>query len=319
MKAAVEFIRSKGETNFISTCCSFLTIYGSDRLIPVLPVYFEVIMNRYMFENIRYLIVEHHVNFPNSALDDTIKIIRKYYDPVFCVEDPCATFYPLRAEAEYYTPSVCITNDVVDVTKWNRFVKSPSERDKYVCVYDLKQIFNNNSRYGIAGKLLFMEAMFYIRTGRYNEAKTALRKSQHHMDYDPTLKYQLAICYFRTERPDWGTKLLKELVEEGKLPPYEMKDAIWILEFNEAMELFTNKRFFESIVKLREILHENPNDYLAWYHLALCHLEIKNYAESVEICKSLVTNVNISDTTRERCREIIDMFDSEEKEKREKR
>ena len=155
MKAAAEYVNSMGESRFISTCSPYAKIYGPDNFNPGLPVAYDAITYFFFMQKIRYLVVDHHEYFPGMANDNTVEVIQKYIDPVFTAEDPCATFYPLRAESEYYSSKHVYEGDEIEVSRWNRFVKSPAEKDTRVRVYDLKDVFYNNNRYGFVGRMFF--------------------------------------------------------------------------------------------------------------------------------------------------------------------
>ena len=70
----------------------------------------------------------------------------------------------------------------------------------------------------------------------------------------------------------------------------------FIEKFNEAQKLFKEKKFSESLIKYKKILHENPNHVSILNNIGLNYEQLDNYIEAVnyyEKCNQIAPNEKI--------------------------
>jgi tetratricopeptide (TPR) repeat protein len=218
MRAAAEFIAKQGDFRFISTCAPFTLVYGDTGAQPVLPVSFDLIALMYGKHNFRYLVVDYHRYFPNMFIDNTVLLIDQKLKPVFEVEDPAVTFFPLLAECEFYSPNSLFEKFTVDVKAWNQFRHNPSEEDKKIRVYDLSEFFNNYELIDEAANIRLKEGIRLVQEGRFKAALSILQRARKNAVTEPIAKLYIAICHCKMGRPKWAAMTFTQLVRERKLP-----------------------------------------------------------------------------------------------------
>ena len=129
------------------------------------------------------------------------------------------------------------------------------------------------------------------------------------MDYDPVVKYHLAMCYYKTGKSDWGYKMLCELLGDGKLPSDKHKEAHDIVIIQKAMDFYNEKRFDDAMAIFLEMQNNNPNDRLAQFYIGMCYFGLGNVNKAIDIFRELIGRNDIDDDTRDVCNTIISRYE----------
>jgi hypothetical protein len=216
IKKAFEFIKKQGADMFQCTSAPFIMIYGPPGALPQTPVDFEVIFRCYT-QGIRYLFVEHHHKFPGIVNDTIIPYIEKNVAPVFTVEDPAVTFFPIKAETEYFSPGDFGLNYTVErISVWNDFVTKHSPEETKVRVYDLNEFFMNNELVLNHPSALFFLGSQLLKDQKYDEALKMLQKAISLND-SPLYKLYVGICHFKLGRKELAKKVLVKIAGDENL------------------------------------------------------------------------------------------------------
>ncbi len=218
MRKAAEYIKSKGEDRFLSTCVPFSMIYGRKDFFHGTVNNFQKLSAYYKMFGIKYLIMDHHVNYPTMMDPIFNQIIEERFDPVFIAEDPCVTLYPLLAECEYHTPRSLNVGRFVDVTRWNRFRQAPREIDKYIRVYKISDIWEDGRFAGIECDLSVREGDLLTEKNNYKDALYYYQRAKMLKNDDPMVRLKIGICHKQLGHPEWTAKIFRGLVRDDNLP-----------------------------------------------------------------------------------------------------
>ncbi len=215
---AVQFIRGKGEDSFLCTSFPFSLLYGRKDKLYIPTQSYRNIEHAYLQEGIYYLIIEHHVLFPAFTSDDFLDKVQANIAPVFTAQDPCVTFLPLFWEAEYYWTGHHIPKGT-NVTRWNNFRTSPSENDRLVKVYDLREVFSSEAiMREIHINKIITHVIEKIKNDEFKECVPILKKATAMYPDNALFRFFLGFCHVKMGRPKWGVRDLAELAQAHTLP-----------------------------------------------------------------------------------------------------
>lgn len=313
MRRASDFAAAQNSGAFISTDTPFMIVY-EDRT-PVFPKFYNILYTMHFNENIRYLIVDHHVNYPTLLWDDTVDLIEEYFEPVFTAEDPCITYYPLLAEVEYYSEKAFFTGSTIDVARWNRFRLSPSEKDKRIRVYDLKEFFENENKPGLAGQLQRIKGAYLYDQKQYKDALALLRLAQREYPDDPEIKYYIGLCHLRGDKPQWTLKLFREIMDNPALKTDFRKDCRVFVLVEDAIKLLWDKKHEQALPLFEEALELSPEHHTARLHYAISLRAIGRIEDAAAQVKIILNN-NPSEQAREACEVFLDKMKPQSEEMR---
>lgn len=306
-RRAADFVTTQNNGTFISTDTPFMIVYGERD--PIFPKFYNILYNAHFNENVRYLIVDHHVNYPTMLWDNTVDLIEKYFDPVFTAEDPCVTYYPLLAEVEYYSEKAFFSGETVDVARWNRFRLCPSERDKKIRVYDLKEFFENENKPGLAGRLQLIKGAYLYDNKQYRDALTFLRLAQREYPDDPEVKYYIGLCHLRGDKPQWTLKLFREIMDNPDLKKDFRKDCRVFVLVEDAIKLLWDNKHEEAVAMFEQALEMSPEHHTARLHNAMCLRALGRIGEAEEQAQFILEN-KPSNQMREACEKFLDKIKS---------
>ncbi len=142
-------------------------------------------------------------------------------EPVFVTEDPAVVFYPIKAECEYYSPddyNMKLPPEFIN--NWNSFLKNPSEKDKTIRVYDLKDFFGNEEILNKCPAAYLHFATEKISLRKYGDALFMLKKCLRitsDTQMKNMVKIHIALCHLYMSRKEWAKKTLNEMLTEENL------------------------------------------------------------------------------------------------------
>lgn len=304
IRAAVEFVRSQGERDFLCTCAPFVSLYGPKGVKPVVPFSIDSILKLADTRKIRYLFIEHHEHFPNLIHFSTMEVFRKHFEPVFKAEDPCVTFFPLFMEVEYLWTGTQFGKGT-NLDHWNNFRKNPAECDRWVRVYDIEQLKSRIESPEIIRNAAIAEAESLIARKSFKEASVTLKKGLMSLPGEPALKYLLAHCYIGEGRTDWAIRILGEIVAMDNITDQTRAEALEELFMQESKKLLDKGRFSElreCIVKATAALKDSASVNLI---AALCYQKIGDLQQANDIFKKLLQKQDLPPNVKSLCEESI--------------
>ncbi len=217
MKKAAEYINGLGREYFQCTSAPFVLMYGPPLTPPVSPLNYESVLRAYKI-GFRHLIADHHVYYPGMNNDNIIPYIEQNLKPVFTVDDPAVTFFPIKAECEYYAPDDYFFDLPAEwISDWNRFLNEPSPQDKTIRIYDLDEFFGNKDLLSNCSSVYLHLATEMIRDGKHNDAIGMLKKGARLAKDKKIFNLYTAMCYISVGRKEWAKKILIEMLKEENL------------------------------------------------------------------------------------------------------
>jgi len=199
-------------------------------------------------------------------------IIQKQFAPVMKFEDPCVTFHPLLCEAEFLTENAVWDNVMVDVRPWNQFRNRPSERDRWLRVFDLEEIITNTEVPGLMEEMVLQKVKLLIKDEKFREAIELLKVAKRENTYNPVLQYHLGICYRKYGKENWAIKIFRELVDGRLLPEKAHENCLANLLQLETRNLINAGNLKEALPKLLELLQYDPDDPYSNYYTGIWYI-----------------------------------------------
>lgn len=242
VRLAAEYIRSKGYNGFLCTSAPFSIVYGTPDYSYTVPSCYEAIFYRASKINEIYLIVEFHELYPSTFTDNTVNIIQKHIEPEFIVEDPCATFYPLRAEAEFINSTLKVQGtdsafgSPEELARWNAFRLNPREKDRTVRVYNISPILSPEPGGVFFYDLQIMQLEKMYATDYEMNKKEILDSLKAMLRYYPDdhmIKYRLAVMYHEQGRHEMAERNLRAIVMDERLDLEQRKICANLLVLRE--------------------------------------------------------------------------------------
>jgi len=218
IKSAAEFINEQGSELFLCTSAPFVLLYGPPDVVPVSPSDFGVIYTYYM-EGFDFLVVDHHLKFPGIASDSFINYIEDNITPVFSAEDPAITFFPIKAECEYFSPGdFHIENKLEAFSIWNDFITNSDQRNKMIRVYDMRIFFKNEKFLLDHPTSLFYFASMKFKEQKYKEALAMFQRALS-MNDSPIYRLHIGVCHLKLGRKELAKKILLSITSDESLMP----------------------------------------------------------------------------------------------------
>ncbi|HOO56665.1 MAG TPA: tetratricopeptide repeat protein [bacterium] len=307
MKKAIDFIHSKGEKDFLCTNAPFISVYCDDYQKPNVPCHYDLIYSSWKEQNIKYIIIEHHKNFPGMSYDNSTRHITENCEPVFTVEDPCAVFYPLLAEAEFHSSSTLSVGVKANVEKWNEFRLNPSDEDKQVNVYDLQEFFTEKHSDELLCKIHNEKGIFLFKHHQYKEAVNEYKRALRYSPDNITTRFNLSICYIKLDRLNWAKKLLTELINSEKLPDDTRLDVNKYMKFISFLEHYDEADFHEALKLLYE-LNDFEETYLIPFYKTICHVKVKEFEPALTNARIVLQSENLPEEAENYCRTLLEKF-----------
>jgi len=191
-------------------------MYGPLGVVPSTPQNFEKIYDSFI-RGMRYIIIEHHEKFPGIVNDSIVSYIEENLAPAFIVEDPAVTFFPIKAECEYYSPEDYGLGHVPEIySRWNSFVTKPSPEDKLIRVFDLNQFFSDDGLLSNHPSPLFYFASQKFKEQKYGEALPMFQKLISIND-SPIYRIHVGVCHLKLGRKELAKKIFMKLANDDTL------------------------------------------------------------------------------------------------------
>jgi len=305
IRLAYEFIQKKGTDRFATTSIPFSSLYGPEDFRLPRAGLFESLVDAMSHSDVKYLIIDHHEHFPSLMCDDTILLIQEFFEPVFIAEDPCVTFYPLRAECEYYTPTSISFGSNTDVSKWNKFRTKPEDKDKWVRVYDLREFFSGIEKPGLREKLLMMQAEKAIKSEQYEKALGFLTRAREWLPDDPMIGLSIGVCYNNLGDPLSAIRIFRCYQKKPGLSDYIRSEFHVKALYLETEKLIGDSKYEEAFPKATELVQLLSDDPMAKFFLGACMLKLCSREEAITIFREIVDDENLPDYLRRSLKEIL--------------
>lgn len=303
MRLAAEFVRARGETAFASTSAPFTLLYGEKT--PIAPRDYAFICHLYHEQKTRFMAIDHHQHFPGMKWDETQELIQNHCRPVFEVEDPCATFFPLRMEVELYTRRGVYEQGPVEVAPWNRFRMAPSEADRRVRVYDLNEFFTRLESPGIIEYISLYMARDLCEKSRFEEALKFLRLAEKNgLREDSRVKYFTALCHAQLGKEEWAARGMKKLAEDPAARPEVRDSAQVFLHMKAINEAVRALRFEDALEDIKKVLDIKPRQTVAMLYEAVCIFHLRGADAARPVFTKLLRDPAYPDSHKDTLREF---------------
>jgi hypothetical protein len=303
MRLSAEFIRARGDQGFATTSAPFTLLYSNSR--PVAPRDYSFVCHLHYQQKLRYIVLDHHQHFPGMKWDETQDLIQQHCGSVYEVEDPCATFFPLRMETEIYMRSAVYKEGPIDVAPWNRFRMDPCEKDRRVRVYDLSEFFSKIESPGIFEYVNLFLARDKFEKSQYEEAMLHLRFAEKHgLREDSRVKYYIALCHGKMGKEDWALRIMNRLVEDPATREEVRNGALIYIYMGIIHEKMRTNDFEAARAHAHKVLEVNPSHMTARLFDAICVFHLQGPTAGRVGLLKLVRDPEFPDSHKDRIREF---------------
>jgi hypothetical protein len=218
--------------------------------MPSVSIFLDDILNEWLANDTNYLFVEFHQHYPSFIGDNVIRHIQTHCEPEWKIEDPCVTFEPFLWESELLSEKAGFNNLAIDKSRWNNFRLNPSERDKFIEVYNLNELFEGKFKEKMLAFKALKTARKLMKDGQVEKALPELRTAGRIMKDNGEIDCLTGQCFFNQAKYKWSARAFEKGLSKKELTDETRKQAEAFLDLCRGLESSKDRSLEKAVAHL---------------------------------------------------------------------